>query len=194
MSDSAVILKAKGGDVEVHCAFDKLVKVGDLVPYPKNANQHSDHQIDILALLIGGNREKKTKGNGWRVPITVSNQSGFIVRGHGRLEAAKKLKLKQVPVDYQDYETPEIEKADRLADNQIPELAEIDMMTLKGEFEDLLALDFDMGLTGFEQANIDTALALGVVPDFQPVGEDEQGRLDRKTPIKCPECGHEFTT
>ncbi len=146
-------------EVEVHCAFDKLVKVGDLVPYPKNANQHSDHQIDILALLIGGNRKKKTKGNGWRVPITVSNQSGFIVRGHGRLAAAKKLKIKEVPVDFQDYETPELEKADRLADNQIPELAEIDMSILKGEFEDLLKLDFDMSLTGFESLDIDAALA-----------------------------------
>ena len=31
-------------------------------------------------------------------------------------------------------------------------------------------------------------------PDFQPVGIDEQGRLDQKKPVTCPECGHEFTT
>ncbi|MEA3225105.1 MAG: ParB N-terminal domain-containing protein [Planctomycetota bacterium] len=156
MSDdkTAVILKAKDVEVEVHCAFTKLVKTKDVVPYPKNANQHSARQVELLALLIGGNRKEKTKGNGWRVPITVSNQSGFVVRGHGRLEAAKKLGLKDVPVDFQDYETPELEKADRLADNQIPELAEIDQSILKGEFEDLIDLDFDMELTGFDEKEI----------------------------------------
>lgn len=34
---------------------------------------------------------------------------------------------------------------------------------------------------------------LGIVPDFQPVGEDEQGRLDEKKKVVCPECGAEFT-
>src|SRR5262249_43380887 len=79
----------------VHCAYDQLVRVADLKPHPKNPNTHSAAQVAAIAAVI--------EGNGWRAPITVSNRSGFITRGHGRLEAALLLGCEQVPVDFQDY-------------------------------------------------------------------------------------------
>lgn len=103
-SDAIIAIKSNDGDVNVHCTFDRFVNINDVMPYPRNANRHSDDQINLLARLICGDGEKK--GCGWRVPITVSNQSGFVVRGHGRLIVAKKLGMEQVPVDYQDYESP----------------------------------------------------------------------------------------
>ena len=61
--------------VSVFCAFDEVVDINDLKENPRNPNTHPSVQIDLLAQII-----KKT---GWRAPITVSNLSGFIVKGHG---------------------------------------------------------------------------------------------------------------
>jgi len=104
--------------MEIHCAYDQLANVADLKPHPKNPNTHSASQIAAIAAVI--------EGNGWRAPITVSNRSGFITRGHGPLEAALLLGCDEVPVDFQDYESEQAEVADMLADNHLAELAEID--------------------------------------------------------------------
>jgi ParB-like chromosome segregation protein Spo0J len=76
--------------IEAHCCFDKVVDVVDLVPHPRNPNKHDDKQIALLAKII--------RSQGWRNPIVVSERSGFIVAGHGRLEAARVLNVEQVPV------------------------------------------------------------------------------------------------
>ena len=61
--------------VKVHCTFEKAVDVVDLVEHPRNPNKHSDKQIALLAKII--------RNQGWRNPIVVSADSGFIVAGHG---------------------------------------------------------------------------------------------------------------
>lgn len=138
------------GEVPVYCAHDRLVPVEAVVPNPRNPNTHPDRQIDLLARIIGA--------QGWRAPITISNRSGFIVRGHGRYLAALRLGLPSVPADFQDYPSEAAEWADLIADNRIAELAEMDMARLK---EDLLALDdgsFDMELTGFDSGALEDLL------------------------------------
>lgn len=95
--------------VEVHCAHDAMVDTAALIPNPRNPNTHPDKQIALLAKII--------TLQGWRAPITVSNRSGFIVRGHGRLMAAKAAGLEVCPVDYQDYENEAAEILDMLMDN-----------------------------------------------------------------------------
>ena len=69
--------------IPVRCAHDAIVDAAALVPNPNNPNRHSDEQIRLLAGII--------KHQGWRWPIKVSNRSGFMVSGHGRLLAAHKL-------------------------------------------------------------------------------------------------------
>ena len=59
--------------MEIHCAYDQLVRVADLKPHPKNPNTHSAAQVAAIAAVI--------EGNGWREPITVSNRSGLITCG-----------------------------------------------------------------------------------------------------------------
>lgn len=125
----------------VYCAYDEIVKIEELKENPKNPNTHSEYQIELLAEVI-----KKT---GWRATITVSTLSGLIVKGHGRLQAAKKAGFKEVPVEYQNFKDEEEEMAALLADNKIAELAEIDEEKLKEIFNEF---EFeDLSITGFSQ-------------------------------------------
>ena len=173
--------------IAVHCSFTKMVPIEDVLPNPRNPNTHPQNQIDLLATII--------RKQGWRAPITVSNRSGFVVRGHCRRLAALALGLKTVPIDYQDYASEEEEHADLIADNRIAELAVIDDELMVDLIGDLGQSEIEMELTGFESEMLDEYLenmGNGEVPDFQPTDESEQPRLDEKNKTKCPECGHEF--
>lgn len=132
--------------VQIECSHTRMADVADLVENPRNPNEHPDSQIELLAKIIAN--------QGWRSPIVVSKRSGFIVKGHGRYQAALKLGLDEVPIDEQEYANEAKEWADLIADNRLSELAEIN----RGELKDLLGdLDdgaFDMDLTGFLEDNL----------------------------------------
>ena len=128
--------------IAVHCAHDELVDVVNLIPNPRNPNKHGDKQVALLAKII--------RHQGWRAPIVVSKRSGFIVTGHGRLEAAKLLNVQTVPVNRQDFATEADEWAHVIADNRIAELAEIDSGELSGLLKELEAAGVDLDLAGFD--------------------------------------------
>ena len=131
--------------VSIFCAFDEIIECSKLKENPRNPNTHPTYQIELLGEII-----KKT---GWRSPITVSNLSGFIVKGHGRLQAAKLAGLENVPVEYQNFKDEEEELSALLADNKIAELAEIDIEKLTNIFNDF---EFeDLSLTGYSQEEFD---------------------------------------
>ncbi len=142
--------KKKEASQRVECAFDSMVAIGDIKPNPRNPNKHPKKQLELLAKII--------KAQGWRAPITVSNRSGFIVRGHARLEAAKLLGLTECPVDFQDYENEAVEWADCIADNRIAELAEPDLPLLKDILLELDSGNFDIELTGFDTESIESLM------------------------------------
>lgn len=168
--------------IPIYCAFDKEVKVNDLTPNPRNPNKHPDSQIELLAEII-----KKT---GWRAPITVSTLSGLIVKGHGRLQAAKLLGVETVPVDFQYYENESLELADLMADNRISELSQIDNRKLLNLFEEFDTGEVDFDLSGYdEEFYRDLAHSFD---EYEKKEDDENNEVEKKKIIVCPECGHEI--
>jgi hypothetical protein len=144
--------------IPVHCACDEFADVESLKPHPKNPNRHPKSQVKLLARVI----EKQ----GWRVPVTVSKRSGLMIRGHGRLLAALVLGKKQVPVDYQDYDSDEAELADLVADNKIAELADLNLPDIADILREIDLGEFDLDLTGYEPEEIAALLE----PDLAPYG------------------------
>lgn len=115
-----------------------MVDIDLLVMNPLNPNKHGEKQIELLAKIMNH--------QGWRHPVTISKRSGFVVVGHGRIMAARKLGWTQVPVDRQDFATEADEYAHLIADNKISELAEHDDAMM---FESLKAFpDMDLDLLG----------------------------------------------
>lgn len=130
----------------ISCSYTDLKDPLHLVPHPKNPNKHDKEQIDLLARLISF--------YGFRHPIIVSNRTGFIVAGHGRLEAAKKLGLKEVPVDYQDFTDDAQEYGFLVADNAIAGWSELDLAKINVDFVDL-GPDFDVDMLGIKDFQIE---------------------------------------
>ena len=150
--------------IEVWCAYDKLVKVEELIPHPKNPNTHPQNQIKILAHNI--------RYHGWRHSIVVSKLSGYIVAGHGRLEAARELGVSIVPVEYQDFATEDNELAVLVGDNRLAELSTLDLNGLQDIIDGFKETNFDAILAGFEPADLDALLG-EKTPDFEEEGEKE---------------------
>ena len=121
----------------------------ELVPSVRNARTHSKKQIHLIAESIKEFR--------FTTPILVTID-GEIVAGHGRYEAAKLLGMKTVPVICVDHLGPQQIRALRIADNRLAELSGWDNEILKLELGELIELDFEVEITGFETAQIDVIL------------------------------------
>ncbi len=121
-------MKAKAQNLKIHCAHDRLVDPGELKPNPKNPNRHDDRQIKAMAAVISA--------NGWRRSVVVSKRSGYIVAGHGAVEAGRLLGCK-VPVNDQEFASEADEQSHMIADNRIAELSEIDSKSLAALIRDL---------------------------------------------------------
>lgn len=135
---------------KIYCSYTTLEPTESLVENPRNPNRHPDDQIVALAKII--------RHQGWRNPIVVSKRSGFVIKGHGRLLAARMLELESVPVDFQDYENEAAEWADMIADNKIAELSNIDESGLNALLTELNG-QIDLDLTGFTGAELTDILA-----------------------------------
>jgi DNA modification methylase len=131
---------------------DKVEKwpIERLIPYARNSRTHSDEQVAQIAASI---REW-----GWTTPVLV-DEAGMIIAGHGRIMAARKLGLAQVPVMVAEGWSEPQKRAYVLADNQLAMNAGWDMDLLKLEMQELQALDFDLDLLGFDEKALSNILA-----------------------------------
>lgn len=118
----------------------------DLIPYANNTRTHSDEQVSQICASI--------KEFGFTNPVLIDEDNGLIA-GHGRVMAAKKLGLDQVPTIKLTGLSDAQRKAYIIADNKLALNAGWDDELLKVELEGLKDLDFDISLTGFSDDELD---------------------------------------
>lgn len=123
----------------------KLVPIKELVPYVNNARTHSPAQITKLRSSL--------REFGFVNPIIVDRDFS-VIAGHGRLIAAKEEGFTEVPCVFVDHLTEAQKKAYIIADNRYAEDAGWDEELLRLEIESLQGMEFDVGLLGFEPAEL----------------------------------------
>ena len=133
-----------------------------LRPYDRNARTHSPEQVAQIAASI--------VEFGFVNPILVDSSAG-IVAGHGRLLAARKLGLAEVPVVVLDHLSETQRRAYIIADNKLALNAGWDEALLNAELGEIKADGFDVGLVGFSQEELDSILA--ICEDESPAEESE---------------------
>jgi ParB-like chromosome segregation protein Spo0J len=142
----------------------KTASVESLIPYARNSRTHSEAQVTKIAASI--------KEFGFLNPVIVDKDNG-IVAGHGRVMAAKKLGMVDVPVIQADHLSEAQRRAYVIADNRLALDAGWDYEMLKVEFDELSSIGFDINLTGFEDSEI-----AAFNPDYSFL--DEAGGLDNE--------------
>lgn len=146
----------------------KIKKTADLIPYANNSRTHSDDQVNQVASSI--------KEFGFTNPILIDSDGG-IVAGHGRVMAAKKLGLDEVPCIELVGLTDAQKKAYVIADNQLALNSGWDLDMLKLEVESLKDMEFNIDLLGFEDDFLD-----GLFPQ-----EEVEGLTDEDAVPEPPE-------
>lgn len=135
-----------------------LKSVEALIPYVNNSRTHSDEQVTQVASSI--------KEFGFTNPILIDEHDG-VIAGHGRLMAAKKLNLSEVPCIILAGLTEAQKKAYVIADNQLALNSGWDLDALRLEVETLNELEFDIDLLGFDGDVIDKLLDIeGELPEL----------------------------
>lgn len=128
----------------------EIVDIDSIVQNPKNANKHPVEQIKRLEKLI--------KYQGFRNPLIISNRTGFLVVGHGRLEAAKNLGMQQVPVIFQDFENEAQEYSYLISDNEIARWASLDKELMLDSISEIEELDVELlGIEDFKLFDFEEA-------------------------------------
>src|SRR5665213_1243559 len=128
----------------------ELWPLDKLIPYARTPRTHSDAQVAQIAAIIAA--------FGFNNPLLDDTKAG-IIAGHGRLLAARKLQLAEVPVIILDHLTEAQKRAYILADNQLALNAGWDDTLLAAELAALQQEDFDVSLIGFEDEELARLLA-----------------------------------
>jgi len=123
----------------------ETIQIDALIPYARNSRTHSDAQVAQIASSI--------KEFGFTNPVLI-DQEGGIIAGHGRVLAARKLGMSEVPCIRLDHLTEAQKKAYVIADNKLAMNAGWDNEMLALEFSELQGMDFDLDLTGFTAEEI----------------------------------------
>ena len=151
-------------------------RVEELIPYSRNSRTHSDAQVAQIAASI--------REFGFMNPVLVDAENN-IIAGHGRVLAARKLGLEEVPCVLHDHLTETQRKAYILADNKLTLNAGWDEDMLRLELGELGDMGFDLELTGFDEAEVEALNHNVNIDDFF---SDKEGEVP-KEPKLCPHCG-----
>lgn len=152
--------------------------ISSLLPAKRNARTHSKRQVEQIARSI--------KKFGFTNPVLV-DENNRVMAGHGRIEAAKSLGLDEVPCLGIEGMSEADKRAYVLADNKLALNAGWDMEVLASELSELIQLDFDVSLSGFEMPEVDALLVAAAESKPNPIGpEDQHLQLDPGKAITSP--------
>lgn len=150
-----------------------LVDIKDLKPYEKNPKNHSDKDVDLII--------KSIQRNGWGDPLLVCPETMEVLSGNGRLIAAQKLDMEQVPVVYAPRGLTDKQKADLvIASNKLVEVSDYN------NYLSELLTEFDLSYGDYgliEPTELDTDSFFDEIE-----GQKEK----KKRTVVCPDCGKEF--
>lgn len=144
--------------------------VSDLIPYARNSRTHSDEQVLQIAASI--------KEFGFTNPILIDGENG-IIAGHGRVLAAMKLSINEVPCIELSGMTDTQKRAYIIADNKLALNADWDINLLKVEFEDLDKDGFDISLLGFDDDELS-----GIFDETKNISISDLDSIENNTNIK----------
>ena len=133
----------------INIPHSAVVPIGSVHPNPDNAKDHSDKQVEMIAVSI--------KTAGFNVAIVI-DENGMIVAGHGRYLAAKLLGMPNIPVAHAKFLSEQDKAAYALADNKLVELSPWKDDVVAKELNALVAANYDIGFTGFSLADLDFSL------------------------------------
>jgi ParB family transcriptional regulator, chromosome partitioning protein len=153
--------------------------IDSLTVYERNARTHSEPQIQQITASL--------REFGWTNPVLIDEKNA-IIAGHARVEAARRLKMPEVPCITLDGLTEAQKKAYLIADNKLALNAGWDDDLLRAELLDLKGLEFDLDLLGF---NPDEMADLMLGAEVNQPEYDESAAADVKM-VTCPKCGHSF--
>ncbi len=164
----ATTRKLQSPAAEMLWPADKVERrpVASLVPSARNARLHSDAQVAEIAASI--------REFGWTVPVLV-DENNELIAGHGRVLAAQKLGIETIPVMTAIGWSDAQKAAYRLADNKLTLNGEWDEEKLRQELASLEETDFDIGLTGFSEKEIQKLLAQELAGETDPDEIPEPG-------------------
>lgn len=149
--------------------------IADLIPYVRNSRTHSDAQIAQIAASI--------REFGWTNPVLTDGQRG-VIAGHGRILAARKLGIEQVPCIELAHMSAAQKRAYVIADNQLAANASWDLDMLRVEVGDLTTEGFDVSLLGFDSDFMESLMAPAVTEGI--TDPDEVPDVPRGEPASVP--------
>ncbi len=148
-------------------------RVDDLIPYARNSRTHSDEQVAQIAASI--------REFGFTNPVLVDADNG-IIAGHGRVLAARKLGMAEVPCIELSHLSEAQKKAYIIADNKLAMNAGWDNELLAVEIAELDAVGFDVGLLGFEDSELlSLSQQVDALDEMPPLPDGEREPFQQKT-------------
>jgi ParB-like chromosome segregation protein Spo0J len=152
----------------------------ELAENPRNWRRHPDNQLAALTDVISE--------VGWAGACLYNEATGRLIDGHARQKVALKQGTAKVPVLVGSW-TEDQERKILATLDPLAAMADTDAAQLAG-----LLREIETGSEAIGTMLAKMATDAGITPpDFQPASIDEQGRLDQKAKVTCPECQHEFT-
>lgn len=147
--------------------------LSELIPYARNARTHSDEQVAQIAASI---REW-----GWTNPVLIDGERG-IIAGHGRVLAARKLGMEEVPTIELGTMSDAQRRAYILADNKLAQNAGWDDALLGLEVAEINELGFDLSKVGFDDGEIAALLAkVDPLAEMPPLADGDREPMQNMT-------------